>query len=561
MSRDGQRLEQLDEALRASERRYRTLFEKSVAGVARGTFDAVVLECNQAFADIFGFEDPEELTGAEPGRLLADPERRDDFLERLREQGELRNQELEARSRDGDRLWILASSAVVPGQGGEDEIVTTVVDITDRVEAERALRESESRLRMVVRQMPAVVWTVDRDLNFVSSLGAGLEALGLSPGEVAGKSLYEYFGTDDPEFRPIAMHREAVEGTTASYTMEWEGRSFRTHVEPLRDPGGEITGAVGVAHDVTPLVEAEREVRESERRFRSLFEESMDAIVLTDRVGRVELANRAAADLLGLEGEEELEGLTVADFLEDRAWTRLRRQLRETGHVEGFEARADTVGGTELDVQITATPRRSGGDVRGFQAIVRDVTERKEFERRLEQRALHDQLTGLPNRSLFWDRLSHALDRAARKPGRVAVCFIDLDGFKVVNDDLGHAAGDRVLVEVAGRIRDSFRQEDTVARFGGDEFTVLLEGIEDRDDLDRAAERLARRLEEPFRLEGGTYRLTASIGIAVAGGPGVHPDELVRRADAAMYRSKAQEGTRHHVYDPAREADPGSAEG
>ncbi len=553
MTDEDRRAERLEAALEAAERRYHVLFEKNVAGVARGTFDAVVLECNPAFAEIFGYDDPAELMEAEPGRLLVDDEARTAFLERLRERGEVRSVQLEARTRDGEPIWILASSSVVEGEG-RDEIVTTVVDVTDRVEAERARRASESRLRAMANQMPAVVWTVNRDLEFVSSLGAGLEGLGLEPGEVTGTTLYDYFDTDDPDFQPIAMHRKAVEGQAATYMFEWEGRSFRTHVEPLRDPDGEIAGAVGVAHDVTPLVEAEQEARESERRFRSLFEESMDAIFLTDRSGMVELANGAAADLAGVEDEEELTGVPVSALLEGDAWRGLLRRVRRHGHVEGYEARAVPRSGEEApDVQITATPRRSDGEVVGYQAIVRDVTERKAFERRLERRALHDQLTGLPNRTLFWDRLGHALDRAAREDVTVAVCFIDMDGFKVVNDERGHSAGDRVLEEVARRIRGSFRQEDTVARFGGDEFTVLLEDVGDRSTLDQAAERLAGLMEEPVRLEEASYRLSASIGIALADGPGVGPDELVRRADSAMYRAKEREGTAHCLWTPEQE--------
>lgn len=554
MRDEDRRVERLEKALETAERRYHVLFEKNVAGVARGTFEAVVLECNPAFAEIFGYDDPAELMAAEPGGLMADDEARRDFLRRLRERGEVRSVQLEARTRDGEPIWILASSSVVEGEG-RDEIVTTVVDVTDRVEAERARRASESRLRAMANQMPAVVWTVDRDLEFVSSLGAGLEGLGLEPGEVVGMTIYEYLGTDDPEHPPVAMHHRALEGEAGTYMVELEGRSFRAHVEPLRDPDGEIAGAVGVAHDVTPLVEAERQARESERRFRSLFEESMDAIFLTDRSGVVELANGAAADLVGVGDEAELTGVPVSALLEGDAWRGLLRRVRRQGHVEGFEARAVPRSGEEEapDVQITASPRRSDGEVVGYQAIVRDVTERKAFERRLERRALHDQLTGLPNRTLFWDRLGHALDRAAREDVTVAVCFIDLDGFKVVNDERGHSAGDRVLEEVARRIRGSFRQEDTVARFGGDEFTVLLEDVEDRSTLERAADRLAGLLEEPVRLEEAGYRLGASIGIALADGPGVGPDELVRRADSAMYRAKEREGTSHCLWAPEQE--------
>jgi diguanylate cyclase (GGDEF)-like protein len=158
--------------------------------------------------------------------------------------------------------------------------------------------------------------------------------------------------------------------------------------------------------------------------------------------------------------------------------------------------------------------------------------------------AYHDALTGLPNRSLFHDRLSVAITHARREGSHLAVLFLDLDGFKAVNDALGHACGDRLLVEVAERLRGSVRAGDTVARFGGDEFVVLLSSVAGEDDAERVAAKLLEAVRGPFRIDGHVLAATASIGVSVYPGDGTSPEELVVSADVAMYRHKHAQGSR-----------------
>jgi diguanylate cyclase (GGDEF)-like protein len=181
-----------------------------------------------------------------------------------------------------------------------------------------------------------------------------------------------------------------------------------------------------------------------------------------------------------------------------------------------------------------------------------DITARKRAERRLQHDALHDALTGLPNRVLFLDRLQHAMRRDVRRPGdgRTAVLFLDLDRFKIVNDSLGHLAGDRLLVEVGRRLEEALRPGDTVARLGGDEFTVLLEDLPEPGEARRVADRILQALTEPFEVNQRELYLSASIGIAIAPA-GATPDEVIRDADAAMYRAKSEGKGRHAMFDTA----------
>jgi two-component system, cell cycle response regulator len=183
------------------------------------------------------------------------------------------------------------------------------------------------------------------------------------------------------------------------------------------------------------------------------------------------------------------------------------------------------------------------GDAALLRRAIRHAIERKRVERELSQLAKFDPLTGLPNRLLFRDRLTQAVQRIDRRDRVVALIFIDLDGFKAVNDRYGHATGDRLLKAVAGRLRRVVRRTDTVARLGGDEFTIILEGLRHPDDAARVAEQVLRSLRQPFELGGLVIELGASLGVAIASHATEVPDMLTHRADVAMYRAKASGGT------------------
>lgn len=207
----------------------------------------------------------------------------------------------------------------------------------------------------------------------------------------------------------------------------------------------------------------------------------------------------------------------------------------------------------------------ASGQKMGAVVAMHDITERKTFEEQLEHQAFHDALTGLPNRTLFMDRLGHALVRTRRGPGSVAVLFLDLDNFKMINDSLGHKVGDQLLILVSQRLQGCIRPEDTVARLGGDEFTILLEDITDPSDAARIAERIEEQLRSPIimggqdmlrtsSLEGRELFISTSIGIAIQASTDDHPDDLLRNADIAMYEAKSKGKARYAVFEPRMKA-------
>ncbi|MDQ3920206.1 MAG: EAL domain-containing protein [Acidobacteriota bacterium] len=297
------------------------------------------------------------------------------------------------------------------------------------------------------------------------------------------------------------------------------------------------------------------ELRESEERFRLLVEGVNDyAIIMLDPSGRVASWNAGAERIKGYSAEE-IVGEHCSRFFpeEDVRAGMPERELQmasaEGRHeAEGWRVRKD---GTRFWANVVMTALRDeAGGLRGFAKVTRDVTERKLIEERLLHDALHDGLTGLANRALFMDRLGQAVERAKRhRDYSFAVFFLDLDRFKLVNDSLGHLAGDRLLVEVGRRLRSCLRAGDTVARLGGDEFTILLDDIKDAGDAVRMAERVQSRLSKPFDLDGHEVFVSASVGIALSAMDYSRPEDILRDANTAMHGAKSNGKASYQVFD------------
>lgn len=272
-----------------------------------------------------------------------------------------------------------------------------------------------------------------------------------------------------------------------------------------------------------------------------VFETSLHAITILSANGTILRANKAFSDITGYAANEVL-GRNVAQFetsfVDADMRTTIVRALYAGGSWQG-EARLLTKKGDELTVkQSISMLRDAGGAVRSIVAIFQDVTEQKLYERRLHQLAHFDVLTDLPNRRTFSDRIQHEINLAVRRGTKLAVVFIDIDHFKTINDSLGHATGDRVLQTVAARLRACLRVGDTVARIGGDEFVVLLEGNSKVESFERVATKLADSLTDAIEIDDREIYVAASMGISVYPRDGSDSETLLRNADTAMYRAK-----------------------
>jgi diguanylate cyclase (GGDEF)-like protein/PAS domain S-box-containing protein len=297
----------------------------------------------------------------------------------------------------------------------------------------------------------------------------------------------------------------------------------------------------------------EESVRHSEQRFRALVQHGSDVIMLIDLDGSVLYVSPSIGRALGYD-PEAITRLT-GDFIDEADLERARSFLASVaggreGEAAWIELRIRHSNGTLRWFEVGITNRLDDPSVGGMVCNMRDVTERKRIEAELAHRAHHDQLTTLPNRSSFLARLEDAIARATETGGNLAVLFLDVDRFKLVNDSLGHDAGDRLLFDVANRLRSSVRPQDVVARFGGDEFTVLLDDIGTVGAAITIAQRITETLRVPLAFEGRDIVLSASVGIAMSSAADSASD-LLRHADLAMYVAKDRGRSRWELFDAA----------
>jgi len=317
-----------------------------------------------------------------------------------------------------------------------------------------------------------------------------------------------------------------------------------------------LTAEVALALETAALMEDLHRQR-SERRFQALIENSTDILLILNSERGIIYASPGASRVLG-HSSAAMVGSSFDTFLppDERpavASALSHPQLAGAGHVQ-LELRLVDAAGAWHTLEATASDLRSDPDVGGIVLNARDATERKRLENELRHQALHDTLTGLPNRGLFTDRVRHALSRRSDEVGTVAVLFIDLDDFKIVNDTRGHAAGDQLLVAVAKRLRASLRGSDTPARFGGDEFAVLLDNTEVVTDVAEVVQRILHALHEPFEIDARELCITVSMGMALDAARSTSAQTLLRNADAAMYLAKQGGKGRWETYHDATDA-------
>lgn len=281
-------------------------------------------------------------------------------------------------------------------------------------------------------------------------------------------------------------------------------------------------------------------VKESEERYRRLVELAPDAISIHVE-GKFVFINPAGARLLGASGTEQPLGKSILDFVHPdyRQIVMMRlRDLKEQADILTWtEEKFVRFDGTKVDIEMAGIPFKYKGK-QAVQLIFRDITKRKMAEQRLEYLALYDSLTELPNRRSFFDRFSHSLAQAERYKRLVALLFIDLDHFKEVNDTLGHDIGDLLLKEVTKRLEGCLRKSDVPARMGGDEFTVILTQVANTQDAEIVAQRIVESISGPYHIGGHECSVGVSIGIALYPSDGDDIEELLRKADFAMYNAK-----------------------
>jgi diguanylate cyclase (GGDEF)-like protein/PAS domain S-box-containing protein len=396
---------------------------------------------------------------------------------------------------------------------------------------------------------------------------AGETAVELSPGASA-ESATEVGLADHLLEIYLPIHSPATGDVIGAYEIYEDGGPIAAQVDVTRRDVFLIAGGMALAMllllyiafsgSARRLAAQNRALRRmavdaqaSEARFRSLVQNSSDIFVVVDAGGGVLYESVAVERVLGYPAGERH---SAYDSVHSDDLTRARKFMHDVTAAPGVEISAEFrvrhADKTWRVLEWTGKDLSADAAVRGIVINSRDVSERKSLEDALTHQAFHDTLTGLANRALFIDRVTHALARSARQPRRLAVLFLDLDDFKTVNDTLGHAAGDRLLREIARRITAELRSGDTAARLSGDEFAVLIEDLQGDDVAALTATRVLAAVGIPLTIEGHELRMTGSIGIALGHGTAETADDLLIEADVAMYHAKESGKARHATFEP-----------
>ena len=483
-------------------------------------------------------------------------------LQKVIGNGQLMQFELRWRHRNGHWHWFdIREQALSRDHNGRvSRLIGIAKDITEQIAAREALRANEQRYRLLAESTSDVIVTTDRDLrlNYVSPsaeklfgydgdwlLAHGFDSLIAVPAQLQ-PLLALLAQVRQLQGQPARLQAWRARFNTEVFVLDClraDGKKIpvELRVSLLWDEQQRLLGLLGVGRDISQQRRAEKQLRMAA----TVFEHSTAAIMVTDLAGYIVQVNETFGRISGFASGEVIDqqpAMLMADRQQVASLQFIRQRLAEQGSWEGeLWLRRKQGEPFPAWVGITAI-RDDDGDLVSYVCFFNDISERKASEQRIHRLAYYDNLTQLPNRTLFQDRLHTALQHAARHEQWVALMFLDLDRFKPINDSLGHAAGDRMLKEVAQRLQTCVAEEDTVARMGGDEFTLLLVAQESRDQaLHRAirvAERILEGLQQAFVLEGREFFISASVGIALAPQDGTELSQLMKNADTAMYHAK-----------------------
>jgi diguanylate cyclase (GGDEF)-like protein/PAS domain S-box-containing protein len=578
---------QAADALLISEKRFRLLFEQNLAGVFRSLPDGQLLECNDAFARMLGYESREEIIGVNSKSFYFEDNDRERYLAYLREHGSVDNSVVRLRRRDAAEFWGMQTVNLILDDPSHPEVMQgTLLDFSERKQAEQALQKSESRLEEAQRLGHLGSWAWDLATSTLNWSDELCRIYGVSPG--SHRPTYEDFlGRIHAEDRAAAqalvaqamLDRKPFNHEIRIVRPDGEIRTICDQSEVLVDDQGRITGLAGACLDIT------------DRKLEDLLEQ--DRSLILEQVAQ----NRPLPDILSrisIMLEKQIPGSRSSVLLlkDGRHWTGAAPHLpqsycdqlhglpigpaagscgtamfrRETVIVEDIVTDLLWDGYRELALPhglraCWSMPIPSNrGDVLGSFALYRDhpsrpsardlefmsmatrlaavAMEHRLLTDQLEHQAHHDALTGLPNRLLFQDRLNQILAQAGRKKQQVAVLYMDLDRFKSINDLLGHSSGDALLCQAASRLQACIRSTDTLARLGGDEFTVVLTELSNPQDAIHVAAKLIEAMRAPFHVDQHELFVTLSLGISVYPEDGLDSSTLMANADAAMYRAK-----------------------
>ncbi|MGR9043928.1 MAG: EAL domain-containing protein [Gammaproteobacteria bacterium] len=429
-------------------------------------------------------------------------------------------------------------------------------EVNRRRLVESALRQSEAKLLAILEAEPECVKITDSDcrLLYINRSGLALIEAGNDPSLFMGQPVTDLIVAEDRQAF-IEMNQHVLrqkEAATLEYRIEGlKGtlRHMETHAVPFQDHmTGEYT-VLSVTRDVSERKQNQEQLLLASR----VFSEAREGITITDSNGTIIDVNPTFCEITGYSREEAIgrsSNILKSHKQGPEFYKAMWKNLTELGHWQGEIWNRKKSGELYAELLTISALRDATGKTINYIGLFSDITQSKHQQKTLELMAHYDPLTQLPNRVLFADRFAQAIAHSKRTGSLLAICYLDLDGFKQVNDTWGHEAGDQLLIEVAQCIKSLVREDDTVSRLGGDEFSLLLEDLESLEQCQEVLSRIHRALTEPFLIKKESVSIAASSGVTIFPQDNEQPDILLRHADQAMYQAKLEGRNRFKLYDP-----------
>ncbi|MDR3411904.1 MAG: PAS domain S-box protein [Formivibrio sp.] len=539
----------IQQALADEISRRRLVFERSRDGICLLRTDGGVAEFNSAFAEMLGYP-PGDI-----GQLYVwdwDIQKSRDELEKITCTVGPQHRMIETRHqrKDGTQYDVEVSVNGVEWSG-ESYLLCLHRDITARKQAEERLLESENRLRTIIDNEPECIKIVSAEGRLIQMNPAGLAMIEAdSLDQVAGCDVLDLIA---PEHRNAfaKMHQRVIAGESMREEFEIVGlkgrrRWLETHAVPLQDHGETVQ--LAVTRDITES----KEVTEKLQLAASVFSHCREGIVITSADATIIDVNDAFSRITGYDYDEVI-GKNPRLLSSGRHgkpfYTSLWHDLISDGYWYGEVWNRRKNGEVYAEMLTISAVRDSQGNTQQYVALFSDITPLKEHERQLEHMAHYDVLTSLPNRILLADRLQQAISQAHRRGQSLAVCYLDLDGFKAVNDSYGHETGDQLLIALSARMKQVLRESDTLARIGGDEFVAVLLDLADDSTSSPMFNRLLSAVAQPVSVGELKLQVSASLGITFyPQAEDMSADQLLRQADQAMYQAKQAGKNRYQVF-------------
>lgn len=555
--------------LQDSENLFQRVFDKAPVGISLMDDMGNIIDCNVTSEHLLGLSKAEHrqrtidandwLIYDTEGEIL--PPANYASVRALREQKEIIGQEMEVKTPQGKSTWISVSA--IPFLHHQYALLVTYYDITPQKQAEHKRLEQERFLNILLRTMPDLMWFKSPEGVYLQCNRRFEELLGVSESEIRGKTSDDFVSIvqadrfREGDQKALESNEPVVDIERVRFAKDGHTELLETTRTAVYDHKHQPIGVLGIGHNITQAQALKEALELTTASYEELFNSVLESILVEDASGHIIAVNKSTTRLLGYE-EEWLIHKPVHELAAPQNKSEAQAILRAKaweGKAQVYTSWLQHMNGNVFPVEIHQTHGMWFGQPALF-TLMTDISERWSHQKELEHIAHYDNLTHLPNRMLLSDRILQAMAQNERTKNIFGIVFLDLDGFKQINDTYGHAMGDRLLIALAVRLKEALRKGDTLSRLGGDEFVAVILNLDNEEAILPILERLLQAAAQPFDFDAVRAQVSASIGVSFYPQSTVMDvDQLLRQADQAMYQAKQAGKNRYHFFDSAQDHD------